>query len=128
LPFVPLRALWPPLVTEGFAANVVSALFMAGTVAAIAATFRDAGLARLPRLLLVAVFALHPMIVLYGANGMSESAFLFAIAVATRSLLRWVRTDRTFDLVVLAMALALGYLARYEAIAVGVAAVGFVGA
>ena len=38
LPLLPLKAIWPPLVSAGFAANIVSALFMAGAVRVVSST------------------------------------------------------------------------------------------
>ena len=51
---------------------------------------------RTPRLVLVAFFALNPMILLYGGNGMSEGLYIFTLVVSTRYLLRWVQQE-TFD-------------------------------
>jgi len=128
LPFVALRDLWPPLVTAGFAANLVSAFFMAATVATLVAIGRDLGIRRPLRLTLVALFALHPMIVLYGANGMSEAPFLFFLVLAIRSLLSWEATSSTRDLVVLGLALGGAYLTRYEAVAAAAAVIGLIAA
>jgi len=45
---------------------------MAARAYQILAALREWGVTRTPRLILVACFALNPMMVLYGGNGMSE--------------------------------------------------------
>jgi hypothetical protein len=117
LPLLPLSIIWPDLVGAGFAGNIVSALFMAAAVVQVAGMLRDLGVSRGPRLLLVATFALHPMILYYGANGMSEAPFLFFLIVIIRYLARWMRSPETSPLVVAGLALAGAYLTRYEAAA-----------
>jgi hypothetical protein len=126
LPLLPFKAVWPALVTQGFAANLVSAVFMAGAVVQILGILRDLGLNRPARLLLTAGFALHPMTVLYGANGMSEAPFLFFLLMATRHLMVWMRRDRLGSLVGAGVALAFAYLTRYEAAAAAAMCVGAV--
>jgi hypothetical protein len=59
---------------------------------------------------------LNPMIVYYGANGMSEGLFLFTLVVAARYLARWLKGDGTGSLVIAASALGVAYLARNEAV------------
>jgi hypothetical protein len=117
LPLLPFKAIFPPLVSQGFAANVVSAAFMAGAVVQLLGILRDLGLGRPARLALTAAFALHPMIVLYGANGMSEAPFLFFLLLTTRQLMRWLRDDGVGSLAGAGVALAFAYLTRYEAAA-----------
>ena len=127
-PFLPLKAIWPPLVTRGFLANIESALLMAGSAVLLRGILADLGLARLPRLTLVAVFVLNPMSLYYGANGMSEAMLLFFLLAAVLPLARWMRQPTPLHLVVAGLALGLGYLGRYEAIAPGLAATALVGA
>jgi hypothetical protein len=123
LPLLPFKAIWPALVAQGFAANLMSAAFMAGAVVQVLGILRDLGLSRPARFALTAGFALHPMIVLYGANGMSEAPFLFFLVMATRHLMLWLRHDRVGSLVGAGVALAFAYLTRYEAAAAAAACV-----
>src|SRR5438309_6829994 len=74
LPLLPLKAFWPDLASRGFAGNIVTAAFMAGAVYQLWAFLRELALSRLMRLGLTAAFALHPLIVFFGANGMSEAS------------------------------------------------------
>lgn len=120
---LPFKFLWPALVAQGFAANIVSALFMGGSVAVVLGLLADVGLGVALRRILALLFALNPMIVLYGANGMSEAPFMFFVLVATRSLLRWERRNLSIDLVTAGVALALAAITRYEAIPVAVTAI-----
>lgn len=126
LPFVALKAIWPALVHEAFAGNLVSALFMAGAVVQFRGVLADQKTPRVSRLVLTALFALHPMIVYYGINGMSEAALVCFLMVAVRYLLRWLDDAQTGPLVVAGAALAGAYLTRYEAMFAGLAATGLV--
>ncbi len=126
LPILPFKALWPALVTSAFAGPLTSALFMAGAVVLVRRILRDLAVPRWLTWLLVALFALHPMIVYHGANGLTEAPFLFFLLWATSSLLRWLDRGGLADLVRLGMALAIGYLTRYEFMAVMVATVAVV--
>ncbi|WP_432824894.1 hypothetical protein [Dactylosporangium sp. CA-092794] len=122
LPFLPLGALVPALVRDGLVAALVSAVFMAATVAVTRDILRRLGLARAPRLILTALFALHPMIFWYAGNGMSEALFLFALMLATHALLHWFDDAKPERLVALGLSLGLAYGSRYEALAPGLAA------
>lgn len=108
--------LWPALSHNDMSGSLVSALAMAGTSYQILAALREWGVSRLPRLLLVATFALNPMMVLYGGNGMSEGLYMFTLVAATRYLLRWLHKEDLRSLAYAAIALAFSYLARNEAV------------
>jgi hypothetical protein len=123
LPLLPLHRLWPALVEEGFAGNIESALFMAGCVVQVRAMLRDLGVRHRAALLLTALFALHPMILLFGGNGMSEAPFMFFVLVAVRHLAGWARGGAVTALIGAGLGLAGAYLTRYEAVPVGMAAV-----
>lgn len=121
LPLVALKPIWPALVTTGFAASIVSAIFMAGSVAQVHGLLSDLSMRRWLRWLLTASFAIQPMTVLYAANGMSEAAFIFFLALITRSLYRWLQSQETGALVATGFYLGLAYLTRYEAAAAAIA-------
>jgi hypothetical protein len=125
-PFVILGRLWPPLVTDGFAASIVSALAMALAVQQLLGILRDWGLGRRLAWTVTAAFALHPMTVQYGANGDSEALFILLLFVTVRQLSRWFETRDLLKLVFVGVALALAYLTRYETVAVAAAVVGLV--
>jgi hypothetical protein len=121
LPLVPFKFLWPALVQQAFAGNIVSSLFMAGAVWQLLGFLREIGVKRAMRLALTACFALHPMIVLFGANSMSEAQFIFFLLFVVRYLVRWLRTNESGPLVVTGLGLGLAYLTRYEAVAAAAA-------
>ncbi|TMC61985.1 MAG: glycosyltransferase family 39 protein, partial [Chloroflexota bacterium] len=120
MPLLPLKVLFPQLVERGFAANIVSCVFMAGAVYQLWHILSDLGLHRGWRLLLTLLFALHPMVVFYGANGMSEAPFLFFLILATRCLAAWLATPRLEWQVYTGLSLGAAYLCRYEALPAGI--------
>jgi hypothetical protein len=102
------------LVSIGMVGVLVSAALMAGAVGALRTWLEDCGLGRVARLGLVVAFALSPMILLYGSNGMSEAGMLCFLLLAAVRLARWYGTDATRDLVVTSIWLGMAYLTRYE--------------
>ncbi|WP_307817768.1 glycosyltransferase family 39 protein [Nocardia acididurans] len=122
LPFV-FPAQWFPAITRwGLSGVLMTALFMAGAVVMVWGIGTDRGAPPWLCGLVTALFALNPMVVFYGGNGMSEALFLFCLCWAVRRLMRWVRTDGVHDLVACGVALGLGYLTRYDALAPAAAA------
>ena len=107
--------LWPALSHDEMAGCLVSALAMAGAVYQMCAALREWGVSRTPRLVLTAFFALDPMIVYYGGNGMSEALYLFTLITSTRYLLRWMHNGDLRSLAYSAVALGFCYLTRNEA-------------
>jgi hypothetical protein len=116
LPLLPFKFIWPALTERAFAGNIVSALFMAGAVYQMHEIFRDLRVRWLVRAVLTGLFALHPMIVYYGGNGMSEASFLFGLLLAARYLSRWLAQRDLLSLAAAGGALGLAYLTRPEAI------------
>jgi hypothetical protein len=107
--------LWPALSQDEMAGCLVSALAMAGAVYQMCSALREWGVSRTPRLVLTAFFALDPMILYYGGNGMSEALYLFLLIASTRYLLRWMRDGDLRSLAYSAVALGFCYLTRNEA-------------
>lgn len=128
LPVLPFGHLFRPLVRDGFAGAVESALFMAGTVVMLAGCLRRLGVGRAVRLVLVALFALHPMIMTYAGSGESEAMQLFFLLLTVSALIGWLQDQRPGQLVTAGLALGLGYFTRYEAVAPAAAATVLVGA
>jgi hypothetical protein len=126
MPLLLLKGIWPVLASRALAANLTSAAFMAGCVILVHGMLRDLRVRRGARVALSVGFALQPMILLYGANGMSEAIFLFFLLLACRRLAHWLARNSTWDLVLAGCALAFAYLARVEAISPAVVAAGAV--
>lgn len=123
LPILPLAALWRPLVDHGVAANLMSAVCMALAVRELWLWLRALGTSRPVRIGLTVAFAAHPLVLLYGGNGMSEAPFLLFLFMAGRAFSDWLASRSVGRLAVTGLALALAYLTRYEAVA-AIAAVG----
>ena len=63
------------------------------------------------------LFALNPMIVFYGSNGMSEAPFIFFLTWAVRRLIMWMVDDDVHHLIAAGgIAMGLAYLTRYDAV------------
>ena len=106
--------LWPALAHNDMSGSMVSSIATAGTAFQILAALREWGVGRIPRLALVACFALNPMILLYAGSGMSEGLYMFTMVASTRYLMRWIHKGDLRSLVYAAVALSFTYLVRYE--------------
>ena len=118
VPVIALSPIWPALAERAFSATVMSALFMAGAVVQVLSMGIDRGLPRWYTVTITTLFALHPMIVFYGANGMSEAPFVFFMAWSVRRLIMWMVDDDVHHLIAAGgIAMGLAYLTRYDALA-----------
>jgi len=127
MPLLLLHSWVPSLISRGFAGNIMSAVFGGIAVWALAGMLADEKVPRPTRWVLTAAFALHPLVLYAGANGMSEAPYLCFLLVSARYLLQWVRNGRVRPLVIAGLALAFGYLTRYEVIVAAAAEIGLVG-
>jgi hypothetical protein len=121
MPLLLLKDLWFPLVSHNMAGALTSATCMTAAVHQLRCTLREWGVQRAPRLVIVALFALNPMIVYYAGNGMSEALYTVTLLATTRYLSRWLVNDDLASLVYGATALGFAYLARNEAVGPAVA-------
>ena len=87
IPALLLTPVWPEIAERAFSGTLMSAIFMAGGVVQILGMGLDRGLPRSYAITVTAIFALNPMIVFYGANGMSEAPFIFFMSWAVRRLM-----------------------------------------
>jgi hypothetical protein len=126
IPILVFKNLWPPLLSRGQAGTFMAAGFMAAAVVELRNILLDREVPQPWRICLLGAFALNPMIIVYGGNGMSEAPFMFFTLWAARRLLLWIRSDRASDLALAGLALGLDYLTRYEAAAAAAGAVGVV--
>ena len=78
---------------RAFSGTIMSSMFMAGAVVQIFGMGTDRGLPRAYSLAITMLFALNPMIVFYGSNGMSEAPFIFFMSWAVRRLIMWMLDD-----------------------------------
>jgi 4-amino-4-deoxy-L-arabinose transferase-like glycosyltransferase len=129
IPAIAISPLWPDMAVRAFSGSIMSAVFMAGGVVQILGMGTDRGLPRAYALTITAVFALNPMIVFYGSNGMSEAPFVFFMSWAVRRLISWMGDDDVHHLITAGgIAMGLAYLTRYDAVACIAAAGLLVGA
>lgn len=118
IPAIAMSPLWPEMAERAFSGTIMSAVFMAGAVVQIMSMGTDRGLPRSYVLAITALFALNPMIIFYGANGMSEAPFVFFMTWAVRRLIMWLIDDDVHHLVTAGgIAMGLAYLTRYDAVA-----------
>jgi hypothetical protein len=125
LPGILLRDVWPGWVATGFIGSLASAPLMAGAVVQLMSVGTDRGLPRPFVIVITALFALNPMIVFYGSNGMSEAPFIFFMMWTVRRLIMWMADDDVHHLVTAGfIALSLAYLVRYDSVG-AITAIGF---
>lgn len=117
VPLVALMPLIPALTTSGLAANIVSALCMAGAARSMYRILRGFGLGEAPAVVMTVTFAAHPLTLFYAANGMSEAMLLFFLLLVAEHLRSWAFERTMESQVYVALALAAAYLTRYEAAA-----------
>lgn len=114
LPILPFKSIFPGLVVYGAAGSIQSALSMAGAVAGISVCLRKLAVRPVPRRILVALFAVQPMILLYAGSGQSEPMLLLFLVLTTSALISWTLDRQPGHLVGAGMALGLAYVTRYE--------------
>jgi len=127
VPFLPLKFLWPPLVTEGLLGNILSAIAMAASARVLCGLLDDLGVSRRVAIAVAIAYGLQPMIIWFGANGMTEALLVMFVLLASRRLVRWSTDPDPRHLMMAGTFVAIGYLARYEVLASGAAAVVVVG-
>ena len=113
-----LKDLWHPLVSRDIAASTVTVVAMVGAVHQLRTMISEWGVARTPRLVLTALFAINPMVIYYAANGMSEALYLFTTIGTARYLRRWFTEGDLRSLAFAGTMLAFCYLAREEGVAI----------
>ncbi len=116
LPLILLSPVFPALIHEFLAANIMSALAMAGACYQLYRFFEDLDLGPPARWGLLACFALNPMIIYFGSNGLSEALFTFTLVASARHLCRWLRGGQLRSLVISGAWLGWAYMARNEAV------------
>ena len=127
LPFLPLEPLWPPLVEQGFLANMLSAVAMAASARVLVGLLDDLGVPRRVPSRWPIAFGLQPMIIWFGAQRDDRGAAHPLPAAHRARLVRWLDDADFRHLMAAGGYLALGYLARYEVLASGCAAIALVG-
>lgn len=120
MPFV----LVPPFLANGFSPNIPTALSAAGSLVLLNELLRPWVPERRYRLPLLLAYQLHPMILLYAVNGMSEQLLIFFTLGCMLLMQDVLLNDWTFRSYLKATATgflaAAAFLTRYEGFALGV--------
>ena len=123
IPFVLLLA---PFGQVRFAGPATSALWAALSIPVLAAIGRRNGAPPQLVQLLCTIYAISPVVVWAGSNGMSEASSFFFLTLIVYAYSVWRIEQRSSDLVLLAVALAGEMLCRYETIPLAIAMAGVV--
>ncbi|MDP1510198.1 glycosyltransferase family 39 protein [Paenibacillus sp. CMAA1739] len=122
-----LYPIFPALASYGLAAVILSATFAALTAMLLYRAGVRTGLSSRMSLLLALLYALNPFVLLFGANGLSDSLYIYFIMMTVIEFALWLKDRMTASLIVSGLALAMAFWTRYEAVPLGVAmAVGVV--
>lgn len=116
VPLTLLHHWWPGLVTSGFAGNIVSAMFYGLGLANLYRALTWLQISRTYRWIWTIVYGLNPLILWYGANGMTDGMLAAAMLGMVEGLLAFFETDNMEHLVRSAIWVAIGFLLRYEAV------------
>ncbi len=111
---IPFVLILEPFGQAILAGPLTSAFFAAATLPVLVAIGRVVGAPPLATLGVTIAWALSPLTVWIGANGMSESTYVFFLAVVLYWYLKWQRDPSSRNLVGLGIALAGAMLCRYE--------------
>ncbi len=119
VPFALARHWWPPLMTVGFSANILSALFAGVGVYHLYRILWRFGLSPLASVVWTSLYLFNPLIFLYSANGMSDAIECAILLAMVDGLVEYLQTDRLGALVRSATWLAAAFMVRYESVPIG---------
>jgi hypothetical protein len=116
LPFIALSILWKPIVTKGFSGAFFSATFAAASCVILHNAFNKLNIPKNQAFILNILYVTNPFIFYYGFIGMSEMLFFFLSIYAVICMTLWLEEGSPSYITKTAIALALAFLTRYEAI------------
>lgn len=122
LPFLLFWRIYKPIAASGLAGVIFSSLCAAGSGVLIYRAMVRCGRSGAAAVLLALLYCFHPFMFVYGFNGMTEVPFSLMLLWLTFSFTQWLEERGPFHLVMMALALMLAFLIRYEAIPVSVMA------
>ena len=100
IPFILLSPLWPDLTARAFAGHDHVGGVHGGLPCCRSCAWAPTAVCRAATSsTIAALFALNPMIVFYGSNGMSEAPFIFFVTWAVRRLIMWMVDDDVHHLI-----------------------------
>jgi hypothetical protein len=113
--------LWPGIVSSGVSATLTTAACSGATAALLLVTARRLGLSNRLGWTFALLVAVHPMVFLYGSNGMPEGVVApFLIGAVCSLSLFWYSGERLW-IAAAGVALALGVACEYPAVPYGAA-------
>lgn len=121
IPLLLLSPLWPALASDALAGCLVSALCGALSVMFMHRLLGQLGAGRVMRVVLTALFALHPLVLLSSTVGASEAMLLAVCLYIASHLVDWLEEGDPWQLVHVGVGAGVAYLVRYEALAIGAA-------
>ena len=124
---LPIVLLVPWLATTGLAANLLGALSAGAAAILLLGLAAECGLRRAWRWPLVALFALHPLVLGPAACGAPMALLTALLMGASWALLRWARTESLRDLIAASLVLSGALITRYEAVFIVVGALIYLG-
>lgn len=113
---LPVVLLVPSLATGGMAANLLGAVVAGVAAALLLGMCVEVGLPAAWRWPLVALFALHPMILGPAACGAPMALLTALLLGAAWALLRWSQAEGLRELITASVLLAAALITRYEAV------------
>jgi len=119
IPFAVLRDWWPPLVTEGFTGNILSALFATVGVYPLNRILWRFGFGRTSRILWPILYIANPLILIYSSNGMADASECAFILASADGLIEYLQTGRIAGIIRGGSWLAAAFMLRYESVPIG---------
>lgn len=113
---LPVVLILPWMATSGLAANLLGALCAGVSAALLLGLAADCGLSRGWRWPLIALFALHPLVLGPAACGAPMALLTTLLMGASWAMLRWARTESLRDLIAASLTLSGALITRYEAV------------
>lgn len=115
-----LYPLFPALASQGLAAVLQSALFAGLSVVMLYSAGRRFGLSAAISIPFALLYSLNPLIFLFGANGLSDSLYVYFLMMTVVQFSLWLKDRGTNSLIMASFALAFAFWTRYEAVPFGI--------
>ncbi len=116
LPFVALSKIWRPLVSRGISGVITTSFSAAICALILLQVFTKFSIQKKYSIPVILLYALNPFIFFYGMNGMSEGPFFVTVIYIVANLTLWLKEGSPEYIVKMALALAIAFYCRYEAI------------
>ncbi len=119
IPFALVRNWWPSLVTEGFTANILSALFATVGVYHLNRILWRFSFGRTARVLWSVLYIANPLILIYSSNGMADASECAFVLASVDGLVEYLQTGKMMGVIRGGSWLAAAFMLRYESVPIG---------